>query len=118
MLDFFLMKRRPPISTRTDTLVPYTTLFRSQEGAFGLGHAEQTRHRHRPRDPARRTPLRFAPILRHETAIDEQGEAGRFERRDHPIARAALGHRLNQRLPIVPETTGSASCRERVCQYV
>src|SRR3546814_20486745 len=25
------MKRRPPRSTRTDTLVPYTTLFRSQE---------------------------------------------------------------------------------------
>src|SRR3546814_5310745 len=26
---FFLMIRRPPISTRTDTLFPYTTLFRS-----------------------------------------------------------------------------------------
>src|SRR3546814_12031300 len=30
---FFLMIRRPPISTRTDTLFPYTTLFRSQGGA-------------------------------------------------------------------------------------
>src|SRR3546814_16557105 len=30
---FFLMKRRPPKSTRTDTLFPYTTLFRST----GLG---------------------------------------------------------------------------------
>src|SRR3546814_1469452 len=29
MLIFFLMIRRPPISTRTDTLFPYTTLFRS-----------------------------------------------------------------------------------------
>src|SRR3546814_17482485 len=28
-LIFFLMIRRPPRSTRTDTLVPYTTLFRS-----------------------------------------------------------------------------------------
>src|SRR3546814_9233054 len=27
---FFLMIRRPPRSTRTDTLVPYTTLFRSR----------------------------------------------------------------------------------------
>src|SRR3546814_11817283 len=27
----FLMIRRPPRSTRTDTLFPYTTLFRSQE---------------------------------------------------------------------------------------
>src|SRR3546814_15473325 len=30
---FFLMIRRPPRSTRTDTLFPYTTLFRSWESA-------------------------------------------------------------------------------------
>src|SRR3546814_20427183 len=37
---FFLMIRRPPRSTRTDTLFPYTTLFRSA-GAGGLqGDAE------------------------------------------------------------------------------
>src|SRR3546814_3688598 len=29
---FFLMIRRPPRSTRTDTLFPYTTLFRSRIG--------------------------------------------------------------------------------------
>src|SRR3546814_5251004 len=29
MFYFFLMIRRPPRSTRTDTLFPYTTLFRS-----------------------------------------------------------------------------------------
>src|SRR3546814_15588606 len=29
---FFLMIRRPPRSTRTDTLFPYTTLFRSSQG--------------------------------------------------------------------------------------
>src|SRR3546814_7776079 len=28
----FLRVRRPPRSTRTDTLLPYTTLFRSEEG--------------------------------------------------------------------------------------
>src|SRR3546814_5645749 len=28
---FFLMRRRPPRSTRTDTLFPYTTLFRSAQ---------------------------------------------------------------------------------------
>src|SRR3546814_14845236 len=39
---FFLMIRRPPRSTRTDTLFPYTTLFRS-EGP-------------RPRDDASVTP--------------------------------------------------------------
>src|SRR3546814_15123448 len=30
MFFLFLMIRRPPRSTRTDTLVPYTTLFRSK----------------------------------------------------------------------------------------
>src|SRR3546814_13326449 len=32
---FFLMIRRPPRSTRTDTLFPYTTLFRSGPGLGG-----------------------------------------------------------------------------------
>src|SRR3546814_4972766 len=31
---FFLRRRRPPRSTRTDTLFPYTTLFRSLRGLF------------------------------------------------------------------------------------
>src|SRR3546814_5825201 len=31
VLFFFLKIRRPPRSTRTDTLFPYTTLFRSEE---------------------------------------------------------------------------------------
>src|SRR3546814_11100954 len=54
------MVRRPPRSTRTDTLFPYTTLFRSLEGlgdqigrlwplarkqAFGEGRDEDHRHR-------------------------------------------------------------------------
>src|SRR3546814_12977934 len=33
VLCFFFMIRRPPRSTRTDTLFPYTTLFRSRWGA-------------------------------------------------------------------------------------
>src|SRR3546814_5892846 len=40
------MIRRPPRSTRTDTLFPYTTLFRSpvhQEGLFQLGQADRRR---------------------------------------------------------------------------
>src|SRR3546814_10346114 len=37
---FFLMIRRPPRSTRTDTLFPYTTLFRSP-----VGHRQGHRHR-------------------------------------------------------------------------
>src|SRR3546814_8486540 len=37
-LGFFLMIRRPPRSTRTDTLFPYTTLFRSP--ARKIEHAQ------------------------------------------------------------------------------
>src|SRR3546814_3235138 len=43
----FLMIRRPPRSTRTDTLFPYTTLFRSgagrwRDGGPGAGLARRT----------------------------------------------------------------------------
>src|SRR3546814_16732684 len=41
MLFFFLMIRRPPRSTRTDTLFPYTTLFRSDRR---LGDVRQHEH--------------------------------------------------------------------------
>src|SRR3546814_16749231 len=48
ILFFFLMIRRPPRSTRTDTLFPYTTLFRSS----GL-HRCRIHQGHRA-DPVRR----------------------------------------------------------------
>src|SRR3546814_12459360 len=47
MFFFFLMIRRPPRSTRTDTLFPYTTLFRSSKregadyGAQGRGNTHR-----------------------------------------------------------------------------
>src|SRR3546814_3984558 len=47
------MIRRPPRSTRTETLFPYTTLFRSRRGAGGAarrlclsGHGDRLRRRH------------------------------------------------------------------------
>src|SRR3546814_14748486 len=36
------MRRRPPRSTRTDTLFPYTTLFRSPAEYGGDGRAQRT----------------------------------------------------------------------------
>src|SRR3546814_5846448 len=41
---FFLMIRRPPRSTRTDTLFPYTTLFRSVDGEVieGRSHVDES----------------------------------------------------------------------------
>src|SRR3546814_13522801 len=42
---FFLMIRRPPRSTRTDTLFPYTTLFRSEPCLRELGREASPRRR-------------------------------------------------------------------------
>src|SRR3546814_9282771 len=66
---FFLMIRRPPRSTRTDTLCPYTTLFRSDPVRRGRG---DDRRRCRVRDHAhvRRR------ILRDEGAVYPQRRAG------------------------------------------
>src|SRR3546814_550100 len=41
LLLFFLMIRRPPRSTRIDTLVPYTTLFRSMEWSLRRHHEKR-----------------------------------------------------------------------------
>src|SRR3546814_2925302 len=50
------MIRRPPISTRTDTLFPYTTLFRSRARRPRLGNP--ARHRPDPPDRDLRLPRR------------------------------------------------------------
>src|SRR3546814_9601392 len=59
-LFFFLMIRRPPRSTRTDTLFPYTTLFRSHAGGdHRLGQCAFFR-RHRDAQRATITTRRIA----------------------------------------------------------
>src|SRR3546814_3230012 len=68
---FFLMIRRPPRSTRYDTLFPYTTLFRSVRELAGADR--RLRHRFRPYlslQPARRHPRRAdaADRPRHRAA--------------------------------------------------
>src|SRR3546814_1886267 len=73
MFLFFLMIRRPPRSTRTDTLFPYTTLFRSPEPEAqahdALPDVEQRR--------ARRGIVRVREVLRQllEADADRRGEA-------------------------------------------
>src|SRR3546814_14085704 len=66
---FFLMIRRPPRSTRTDTLFPYTTLFRSQlsDGALHVRRRNATCGR-KAYDP------------RSQVAPGEIGRASRRER--------------------------------------
>src|SRR3546814_10856281 len=70
MLLFFLMIRQPPISTRTDTLFPYTTLFRSAEksGQF------------LPTDPRRRSQAQQWLMWQMASFGPMQGQAHHFIR--------------------------------------
>src|SRR3546814_19016930 len=60
---FFLMIRRPPRSTRTDTLFPYTTLFRS--------HAQRVAHQIACGDRALAFEIRRARFKPHDMAVFE-----------------------------------------------
>src|SRR3546814_8645537 len=97
------MIRRPPRSTRTDTLFPYTTLFRSQ-----------------------RTERREAVVARCEAVVPEVGKVRRIEERlalripahagrDAPVLAEGLlparldGMRLD--LPVVPVVADRKSTR-------
>src|SRR3546814_20626099 len=99
------MMRRSPRSTRTDTLFPYTTLFRSRVGAVfeivgvGQGGARQ-----------------LALLAHHgEAAAQAIGERGG----DQETTRLdADQHVRTMRADQVAQQIGRASCRERVCQYV
>src|SRR3546814_6723544 len=55
----FLMIRRPPRSTRTDTLFPYTTLFRSQPAQEE--QAEEPEPERAPDPPAQEKPRERQP---------------------------------------------------------
>src|SRR3546814_8846305 len=65
------MIRRPPRSTRTDTLFPYTTLFRSRTGAV-LHFLDARDHRPRVRQQAapRRAELRLARVALEQFDIE------------------------------------------------
>src|SRR3546814_14844029 len=53
LVFFFLLIRRPPRSTRTDTLFPYTTLFRSEQHVIQRGRTTgRSRAQGRARRPA------------------------------------------------------------------
>src|SRR3546814_16658019 len=113
MFIFFLMIRRPPRSTRTDTLFPYTTLFRSRHCPMGGGpHPRGVRGEARPGFCAGARPSPSPARVSHMLNLREyRNTADRLA--DH-LPWAALiepGVVLNKEI-------GRASWRERVCQYV
>src|SRR3546814_9038749 len=81
---FFLMIRRPPRSTRTDTLFPYTTLFRS-------GRA---RTLHRQFGQARRAPVSARLALLPHAAEPAQPQQRQHlgDRQEHAGARRSEEH--------------------------
>src|SRR3546814_16149519 len=97
---FLLMLRRPPRSTRTDTLFPYTTLFRSPEAvrlngrkgfnvlSFANNHCMHAGYR---------------AFLRTMEVMRESG-----------ISPVGGGKNIVEALAHVYQI-GRASCRERVC---
>src|SRR3546814_5394016 len=64
---FFLMIRRPPRSTRTDTLFPYTTLFRSYRTFLNCPHRKD-RSLRRVDDGGKLTHAVHSQIADSETA--------------------------------------------------
>src|SRR3546814_15006272 len=87
------MIRRPPRSTRTDTLFPYTTLFRSRPGVrycFRIGDQTDRHRRRRPLCPVRR--IRWPAT----TGVMAAAEPDRPRRPAHapagrPVAHAVAG---------------------------
>src|SRR3546814_14072382 len=113
---FFLMIRRPPRSTRTDTLFPYTSLFRSavELGLRRLELVAEAGHLGQQRRGilalrlglADRLAARVAQVLQLlRTHLDA------LARRFQPLHRRGVEFEPAREI-------GRASCRERVCQYV
>src|SRR3546814_10504244 len=93
------MLRRPPRSTRTDTLFPYTTLFRSASQIEPFFQNERTHERKRPPtlrrtarfelpEPRKSVVLAALLFLLAQRGTKDVAQAGTA------VGRAELGHRL------------------------
>src|SRR3546814_12569742 len=129
------MIRRPPRSTRTDTLFPYTTLFRSDRGARrrarldarGRGRGPLAGRALSPSAPFRvgyRAVTAFLPNFVMEDGRDQGPKRtprnGTLDEilvdwDEFRAARPQLGAAFVRILGYFQ--IGRASCRERVCQY-
>src|SRR3546814_14574238 len=120
---FFLMIRRPPRSTLTDTLFPYTTLFRSagDKVAQKLALLDQRRH---CRDHIGMPEHAFGKVAAR--SIGKASEAAdnltlatiTLDIALKTGARLRPGPRIGQARLCLADQIGRASCRARVWQYV
>src|SRR3546814_12622783 len=129
---FFLMIRRPPRSTRTDTLFPYTTLFRS----LGAGNDPCARFRvgidqlleagagrlllaDRGKGLAELEEIvRSLVAVREALESLEEGPCGFRVVALDVIGFAEPVQAIGGEIMVGVLQIGRASCRERVCQYV
>src|SRR3546814_18963460 len=127
------MLRRPPRSTRTDTLFPYTTLFRSVGGDLDRAVRDASRQEIRPdartagADRADRSRPRRAESACAGAAAADDGRipVGAHDQLTAVPVRLRSFHRcldgadrLRRRCARISEEIGRAECRERVWQYV
>src|SRR3546814_15659461 len=107
------MRRRPPRSTRTDTLFPYTTLFRSLRLQNEV-LLQEMKHR------VANSLQIIASILMLKARAVSSDET-RFHLQDahqRVMSVAAVQQHLDMSDGIDQiEEIGRASCRERACQY-
>src|SRR3546814_14710652 len=129
MYFFFLMIRRPPRSTRTDTLCPYTTLFRSGSHPIsyapsllgrgpGGGPTNPSRTPHpstHPTPPPARKQTTPRGLPRGAAASSENGGEGGLRTHGRDCSRHTLSRRARS---TTPAQTGRAPIRDRACQYV
>src|SRR3546814_8043861 len=124
-----LMIRRPPRSTRTDTLFPYTTLFRSLDDlrrAFiaivdmrdrlrparefmGVGRA----HRHRQVGDTRRLGARNIAERRSDEAVIFGIEIGRRQRQVEPVDRAHRSEEHTSELQSLMRISSAVFCLQK-----
>src|SRR3546814_13732594 len=110
------MIRRPPRSTRTDTLFPYTTLFRSLSPGDTNDNGYYESFVLTAREVAEEEGWELT-ILDKVNPADSAEQARNLCRQEVDMVAIAAGE-LADAIPVAEEEeSGRASCRERVCQY-
>src|SRR3546814_17707382 len=109
------MIRRPPKSTRTATLFPYTTLFRSTVSSV-TSERGTWRRTGMINSSGVREFAEFGDVRAVEIFVEPRDLAA-FDLADDRAGQAHFGVVVDA-LALQNMQIGRASCRERVCQYV